>query len=421
MKISMTFVAISRPLKYALIVAAFAWGLVPTAPVFGEDIWDEKVQEARRQLKRDSKNPLLYEKLGWAYLERYMRTGNKSDGVRAINVFKRFVKIDDKEASAWYGLGVAYYKTGQTGKSGEYFNKAIELDGELFQGQVAMGNYYLNKGMFRKAASHYQKAGAIQPKNQFVYTNLAQLYLAMGNYKKSIYFADKALDIDPNNVHSNLVKARVFRFRGQNQKTGQILKRVLKENSRNSEVIIEIAQNYYDTGDYKRAKSFALRHNTINETSGNGFELLANIYKRTGRISKMKGNISVAEDLYHKKLVAGAVEFYGALSWLNSEYSLDKARALEYAWKYIKLKETAGSLKILAWALYKNEEFKEALQACKRAVKLNPWLAEHWYRLGMIQKKLNNTVQAKKAFRKALTMGPKTYHEETKAELFALK
>ena len=417
----MSFTAISRTVKYALIVAAFAWGLVPTAPVFGEDDWDAKVQEARRQLKRDSKNPLLYEKLGWAYLERYMHAGKKSDGVRAINVFKRFVKIDSKEASAWYGLGVAYYKTGQTGKSGEYFKKAITLDAELFQGQVAMGNYYLNKGMFRKAASHYQKAGKIQPKNDFVYTNLAQLYLTMGNYKKSLFFADKALDINPNNVHTNLVKARVFRYQGKNQKTGKILKRVLKENSESSDIILEMAQNYYDTGDYKRAKSFALKHNTVNETSGNGFELLANIYKRTGRISKMKGNISVAENLYHRKLVEGAVEFYGALSWLNSEHSLDNARALEYARKYVELKETAEALKILAWALYKNEEFEEALQSCKRAVKLNPWLAEHWYRLGMVQKKLNNTAQAKKAFRKALTMGPKTYHEETKAELFALK
>ena len=150
-------------------------------------------------------------------------------------------------------------------------------------------------------------------------------------------------------------------------------------------------------------------------------ELLANIYKKTGRVSKAKGNIRVAEDLYHTRLVDGAVEYYGALSWLNSEYSLDKARALVYARKYLRLKATAEAFKILSWAFYKNNKLEKALRAGKRAVKLNPRLAEHWYRLGVIQKKLNNIAEAKKSFRRALTMGPKTYHEEVKAELFAFK
>ena len=78
-------------------------------------------------------------------------------------------------------------------------------------------------------------------------------------------------------------------------------------------------------------------------------------------------------------------------------------------------------MKILAWALYKNNEFEKALQTCKKAVKLNPRLADYWYRLGMIHKALNNPGQAKKALRRALTLGPKTYHEEAKAELFSLK
>lgn len=410
-----------RMVKITLIILAFAGGLVSITPVYGEEDWDEKVQEARLQLKRDPKNTILYEKLGWAYLERYMHAGNRTDGIRAINVFKRFVKLDSKEARAWYGLGVAYYQTGRVDKSGENFKKSIALNGELFQGQIAMGNYYLNKGLYRKAAGHYQKAGKIQPKNQFVYTNLAQLYMAMGNYDKSIYFADKALDINSANVHSNLVKARVFRLQGENEKSAQILKQVLKENPKNPDAVLAMARNYYDMSDYKRAKSYAMNYNTLDQTKGSGFELLANIYKRTSRIAKMKGNVRVAEDLYYKKLVDGSLEFYGPLSWLNSEHNLDSAKSLEYARKYIKLKETDEALIILAWALYKNREFEKALRTCKKAVKLNSRRAGHWYRLGLIHKALNNTPLAKKAFRRALSLGPKTYHEETKAELFALK
>ena len=412
---------VSHIKKYALIISAIALALVSFAPAYGEDDLDAKVQEAHNQIKKDSKNPLMYEKLGWAYLERYMQSSNKSDGIRAINVFKRYVKLDSKQARAWYGLGVAYYKTGRINKSEENFRKAIALDENLFQGQVAMGNYYLNKGMFKKAAGHYQKAGKIEPKNQFVYINLAQLYLTMGNYKKSLFFTDKALDIDPKYVHANLIKARVFRFQGKNEKTTKILKQILVDNPQSPDTILEMAQNYFDSGNYNRAKSYALKYNTLELTEGNGFELLANIYKRTGRKAKVKGNIRVAEDLYQIKLVEGAAEFYGALSWLNSEYSLDKAKSLEYARKYLQLKETAEAFKILAWAFFKNNQFKKALLASKMAVKRNPRLAEHWYRLGMVQKKLNNLPLAKKAFRKALTMGPKTYHEEVKAELFALK
>ncbi|MGV7221658.1 MAG: tetratricopeptide repeat protein [Nitrospinales bacterium] len=408
-------------MKTLFFVTMILGAFVICPPVYGKDDLDQKVNEARKELKRDSKNPLLYEKLGWAFLERYMDSGNKSDGVRAVNVFKRFVKLDNGEARAWYGLGVAYYKTGRINKSGENFKKAISIDENLFQGQVAMGNYYLNKGQFREAAGHYQKAGKIQPKNQYVYTNLAQLYLTMGNYEKSLSFAEKALNIDPDNVHTNLVKAGVYRFQGKNDQANEILTQVLDDNSDNTDAILQLAQNYFDMGDYKKAKSSVVNYNTLDETSGNGFELLGLIYKRTGRIEKMKGNIKVAETLYYQKVVDGAVENYGALSWLNSEYNLDKTKALKYAQKYLILKETAEAYKIMAWAWFKNRDYDKALLACKKALKINPRLSEHWYRMGMIQKAKNNLILAKRAFQKALTMGAKTYHEEVKAELFKLK
>jgi superkiller protein 3 len=390
-------------------------------PAYGKDNFDQKVNETRLELKRDSKNPLLYEKLGWAFLERYMDSGSKSDGVRAVNVFKKFVKLDSGEARAWYGLGVAYYRTGRINKAGENFKKSLSIDENLFQGQVAMGNYYLNKGQFREAAGHYQKAGKIQPKNQYVYTNFAQLYLTMGNYKKSLIFAEKALDINPDNVHTNLVKAGVYRFQGKNAQAKEILTRVLDDNSDNSDANFQMAQNYFDMGDYKKAKTLVIEYISMDETAGNGFELLAHIYKRMGRTDKMKGNIKVAEGLYHKKIVDGAVENFGALSWLNSEYDLDKAKALEYAQKYLKLKQTAEAYKIMAWAWFKNRDYDKALLASKKAVKINPKLSEYWYRMGVIQKAKNNYILAKRAFQKALSMGAKTYHEEIKAEMLKLK
>jgi tetratricopeptide (TPR) repeat protein len=407
--------------KVVLFVGAILGVVVASTYVYGNDELDQNVKEARLELKRDSKNPLLYEKLGWAFLERYIDSGNKPDGVRAINVFKRFIKLDSGEARAWYGLGVAYYKTGRINKSGENFKKAISIDKNLFQGQVAMGNYYLNKGQFREAAGHYQKAGKIQPKNEYVYTNFAQLYFTMGNYEKSLSFVEKALEINPDNVHSHLVKANVYRYQRKNSLAQEILTQVLDDNLDNSDANFQMAQNYFDMGDYKKAKSVVIEYNSMDETAGNGFELLAHIYKRLGRTDKMKGNIKVAENLYHKKIINGAVEYYGALSWLYSEYDLDKAKALEYAKKYLKLKETAEAYKIMAWAWYKNRGYDKALLACKKAIKINPKLSEHWYRLGMIQKSKQKIGLAKKAFERALTMGTKTFHEEVKGELFKLK
>jgi len=243
----------------------------------------------------------------------------------------------------------------------------------------------------------------------------------MGNYEKSLYFVDKALDINSDSVHTNLVKAKVYRYQGKNSQAKAILTLVLDDNIYNKDANLQMAQNYFDMGDYKKAKSTVVNYNTMDETVGDGFELLAHIYKRTGRTEKMKGNIRVAENLYLKKLVDGASEYYGPLSWVHSEYDLDKAKALKYAQKYLKLKETAEAYKIMAWAWFKNRDYEKALLACKKAIKINPKLSEHWYRLGMIQKAKKNTNLAKKAFQRALTMGAKTFHEEVKAELFKLK
>jgi tetratricopeptide (TPR) repeat protein len=408
-------------IKTSIFVFAIIGGVFLFTPAYGVDDLDKKVNEARRELKKDSRNPQLYEKLGWAFLNRYMDSGRKSDGVRAINVFKKFIKLDSDKATAWYGLGVAYFKTGQINKSGESFKKALSIDDNLFQVQIAMGNYYLNKGQFREAAGHYQKAGRIQPKNQYVYTNFAQLYFTMGNYEKSLSFAEKALDINPESSHTNIVRANVYRFQGKNFRAKEILTQVLDENPDDNDANLQMAQNYFDMGDYKNAKELVVEYNSLDETAGDGFELLAHIYKRTGRTAKMKGNIRVAEELYNKKLIDGAVEYYGDLSWLLSEYDIDRSKALEYAQKYLKLKETAEAYKIMAWAWFKNRDYDKALLACKKAIKINPKLSEYWYRLGMIQKSKSKIGLAKKAFKRALTMGPKTFHDEVKAELFKLK
>lgn len=396
-------------------------GLVIAVPGYSQNNLDANVEEARGKVRKDPRNPFNYETLGWAYLQRFMEEGNQADANRAIKVFRKYTKLDPKEPHSWYGLGVAYYQSGRIEESGENFGKALSLDRDYFQARIAMGNYFLNKGMFREASGHYQKAAKLESNNQFVYANLAQLYLGMGKYRKSLSFVDKALDIDDSNVHSNLIKAKVYRLQGNNEEALSILKKLRKENPRHSAAVLELAMTFYDMGDNKRAKTFAMKHNTLNPSSGRGFELLANIYKRTGRKAKAKGNIKLAENLYYNKLVGGAKDFYGSLSWIYSEFGINPNKSIDYAQKYLKFKQTDDALQIHAWALYKNEEYDKALKSLRKAIDLNSRLSGHWYRLGLIYKALNNIALSKKAFKKSLTMGPNTWHEEAKAELFALQ
>ncbi len=379
---------------------------------------DKKISDSLIYLKDNRGDPLAYEDLGWAYLNRYDLMGDRDDAHRALKLFQTYKKVSHHNPQSWYSTGVALFKLGEIDNAKKHFLETLTRDSENFESMIALGNVFSNKGKFKKAYNYYKQAGQLKPDSAVIYTNLSQLAFKMGQYRRAIQLSETALEKQLGNDAPLLLLAKSYRFLGQDEKAIVLSKQVLKNFPNSFRPYLELSWSNYNMGNFSKARKLALKYNSLTPDSTEGLELLALLYKKTGDKEKIAGIVRLAENQFMKNNKPD--HQLGSLAWLNCEFDINPAKGLKYADRYAELNQTDDSHSILGWAYYKNTMYQEAVKQFKKALKLNPNISSHWYRLGLIHKKLNDQKSAQKAFTKALTMGPNTYHDEISEELFLL-
>lgn len=100
----------------------------------------------------------------------YINFGNlllhMKDTVRAKNFFKRAIALDEKAATAHYGLGNVYFEESSFSDAQEQFNKAIELglkDGDVYY-MLGMSLLYLDH--FQLAMPYLLRATELDPDDE---------------------------------------------------------------------------------------------------------------------------------------------------------------------------------------------------------------------------------------------------------------
>jgi len=82
---------------------------------------------------------------------------------RAIGFYARVADFFPEQADAWGMLGFCFYHTGQTAKSYAAYQKALELNSEVFWYHYNLGVLNYNFGEFAKARQHFQNALKLAP------------------------------------------------------------------------------------------------------------------------------------------------------------------------------------------------------------------------------------------------------------------
>ncbi|MGV7224739.1 MAG: tetratricopeptide repeat protein [Nitrospinales bacterium] len=412
---------LARVTKFCLMALAFiSVSHLYFSPIVSAKTADENIKAAYEYYKNNKTDPSAYEGLGWAYIERFETQGNSKDVSKAIKIFDKSVEKFGGTASIFYSLGAAHFNLGKLSQSESYYKKALSIDKNNLPSQLGLGNVYQTQGQFKKAYSHYKKAKAIQNDNPFVSVTLAQLAFEMGMYAKAVKYADQALVANPIDIFSYLIVAKSYRYLGQDERSIEILNKVLKFDELNPQIYLDLAWSHFNLNEYDSAKKFAFKYNSLAPNSGHGYKLLAGIFKKTGKVDRMQNSARRAEGFYLKESKSQPAKRYTSLAWLYLEFLDNPQKALELAEKNFSMKKTADDQTLLGWAQFKNDLLEGALDNYKKAVKLNSTIAENWYRLGLIHKKLGQSKHAAKAWKKGLKLGPKTWHLEMNEELLLL-
>ncbi|CAC9634131.1 hypothetical protein [uncultured Gammaproteobacteria bacterium] len=145
----------------------------------------------------DANHP-IYEKTAEEYTEKGNNNYHKSEFEKAIEAYKKAIKIDPDSDGAHHNIGLAYDNLGKFEKAIEAYKKAIKIDPDSDGAHHNIGLAYDNLGKFEKAIEAYKKAIKINPNNDGAYFGMGLAYYNLDKFEEAIEAHKKAIEINPN-------------------------------------------------------------------------------------------------------------------------------------------------------------------------------------------------------------------------------
>jgi tetratricopeptide (TPR) repeat protein len=124
----------------------------------------------------------------------------------AIQGFDRALKTWSGHAECYFERGNANHILGHDEEAMADYEKAVDLNPNLYRAYAAMGAIYREKKDYRRAMEAYTKSISAKP-NVDAYFERGQTYVALGDFQKAIDDYDKAIQEMPDSP-------AVYRARG---------------------------------------------------------------------------------------------------------------------------------------------------------------------------------------------------------------
>jgi serine/threonine-protein kinase len=138
---------------------------------------------------------------GRGYLQNYDRVENVDS---AILVFQRALALDPNYASAFAGLGDAYWKKYASSKDPAWIEKsrqaceqANHLDSQLSAAHACLGSLFLGTGNYQQAAVEFESAVENEPTSDAAHHGLADAYERLGKFQEAEETYRRAIALRP--------------------------------------------------------------------------------------------------------------------------------------------------------------------------------------------------------------------------------
>ena len=366
------------------------------------------------QIKSNPQAKRLYAQLGWAFLQRARENADPTNYAQARQAFDEALKRDDQDVDALLGQGSLSLSLHQFAKAIEWGEKAkvfnpwkAQVYGVIGDGQTELGQYEKAIVTVQKMVdtrpdlSSYSRVsyarelhgdvdGAITAMKQAVQAGnpqyegtlwtvyqLGNLYFNKGDLAQAEETYQVALEVKPDYVFARAGMAKVWAAQGQTEKAIGEYKRI-NELLPLPEYVIALGDLYDVAGKKDEAKA--------------QFDLVRAIQQL---------NASAEMDVDMEMSLFEADHAPTQPSPVGTGEGIVKRARAAYA-----RRASIHAADALAWALYKNGEFAEAMKYSKEALALNTQDALLHFHAGMICQAVGDATAAKQQLRMALQINP---------------
>jgi len=219
-------------------------------------------------------------------LQRPDKEGNLD---RAIALFQKAAKLDDRYALAWAGLSDAWFRRYEDTKDPQWLtraqqsaSRAVELNSQLPRGYISQGQIYRATGHYEQAVEAYQTALRIDPVNAPAFRGLGAGWEQLGRRQDAEATYTQAVRLSPDDWFAVNDLAAFFLRTGQVEKAAAQFRRATEIAPDNYKAWSNLGGVYYDLDRYDEARQ-AFQKSIAIHPSGSAYSNLASVLQAEGQ------------------------------------------------------------------------------------------------------------------------------------------
>ncbi len=368
---------------------------------------------------------------------------------RDVASLQQLLRENPKSSANHTRLGQAYLQKARETSDPSYltkaealFQKALGLDGRNFEAMAGMGSLCLSRHEFSEALRWGERGLAINPWSSELYGIVGDACVELGEYERAVRLIQKMVGLKPQ-LSSYSRVSYLRELHGDIEGAIQAMSMAVSSGSPSRENTawcrVELGNLYFNKGDYRSAEreyqaALAQLPGYIHATAGlakikaaqGDFGSAVQLYDKVvaalpfpeyvialGELYEVLGKPDLAKRQYelveamHQLNKANGVDVEMELALFQADHDRNLEEALEQAKRQFERQPNIKAADVLAWTLYKNGQYREALSTIEKALRVGTRAPLMLYHAGMIHFKAGDVVKAEGYLKQALSLNPR--------------
>jgi type IV pilus biogenesis/stability protein PilW len=149
----------------------------------------------------------------------------RGDWAMAIEEYRRGIAADPRNPGLFNNLGIALKQSGRLEEAASAFQDALKVDAKYEKGLNNLGVTRYQQGRFEEAIDLFKQAIRVNPANVESYVNLGIIYLPAGRSDEAFSVFQEALRYDPRSPEANYNLGLLWERRGDAERARQYFER----------------------------------------------------------------------------------------------------------------------------------------------------------------------------------------------------